>query len=117
MFLPRVTRSTTGQRAFAAVSSSSPPPNIGTVGPYRVFDRKAKRLQKNRAAARDGGARSTTVDYIRDEVADRMMERFLVCFHAHRDQDHASQAVWTNVGYQTRVQCHPRPRFRSWTFL
>lgn len=72
-----------GTRSFAAVSSSSPPPSLTTVGPYQVFDRNAKRLQKDRAASRDGGARSRTVDYVRDEVADRLMERFLVgivCF-------------------------------------
>jgi NADH dehydrogenase [ubiquinone] 1 alpha subcomplex assembly factor 5 len=98
MFLPRVARSATGQRAFAAISSSSPP-TVGTVRPYQVFDRKTKRFQKNRAATRDGGVRSTTVDYIRDEVADRMMERFLVCFRAYRNQDHASQPVPINLGY------------------
>jgi len=48
------------------------------VGPFEVFDRKAKRLQKDAAASRDGGERSRTVDYVRDEVADRMMERFMV---------------------------------------
>ncbi|KAG6856792.1 hypothetical protein H0H87_000760 [Tephrocybe sp. NHM501043] len=64
-------------RGFATISSSSPPPRAGTVGPYQVFDRNVKRIQKDQAATRDGGARSTTVDYIREEVADRMMERFL----------------------------------------
>ncbi|KAG5639689.1 hypothetical protein H0H81_005872 [Sphagnurus paluster] len=64
-------------RRFASVSSSSPPPRSGKFGPYQVFDRNVKRIQKDQAAARDGGARSTTVDYVRDEVADRMMERFL----------------------------------------
>lgn len=42
-----------------------------------MFDRNAKILQKNGAATRNGGASSTTVDYIRNEVAERMMERFL----------------------------------------
>ncbi|KAG5648794.1 hypothetical protein DXG03_000143 [Asterophora parasitica] len=65
------------RRGFAAVSSSSPPPRTGTVGPYQVFDRNVKRIQKDQGATRDGGVRSTTVDYVRDEVADRMMERFL----------------------------------------
>jgi hypothetical protein len=46
--------------------------------PFKVFDREAKRLQKDRAAARDGGTRSRTVDYVRDEVANRMIERFIV---------------------------------------
>jgi NADH dehydrogenase [ubiquinone] 1 alpha subcomplex assembly factor 5 len=84
MFLPRVTRSATqtGQRAFAVISSSSLRSG-GTLVPYQIFDRKAKILQKNRAAKRDGGTRSSTVDYIRNEVADRMIERLLVCFRAY----------------------------------
>ncbi|KAH9927303.1 S-adenosyl-L-methionine-dependent methyltransferase [Fomitopsis serialis] len=49
----------------------------GAVGPYQVFDRYAKRLQKDNSALREGGARSRTVDYVRDEVADRMIERML----------------------------------------
>ncbi|KAG9218694.1 hypothetical protein CCMSSC00406_0001192 [Pleurotus cornucopiae] len=64
-------------RSFASVSSSSPPVNPGSVGPYQVFDRHAKTLQRDRAATRDGGERSRTVDYLRDEVASRMMERLL----------------------------------------
>ena len=65
-------------RSFAAHSSSSPPPNPFTVGPYQVFDRRVKQLQKDRAASRDDGERSRTVDYVRDEIADRMIERILV---------------------------------------
>ncbi|KAF8914300.1 S-adenosyl-L-methionine-dependent methyltransferase [Gymnopilus junonius] len=64
-------------RSFAAVSSNSPAPSMSTVGPYEVFDRNVKRMQRNRAALREGGTRSRTVDYVRDEVAGRMMERFL----------------------------------------
>ena len=59
-------------RSFATVSPQSP---------FKVFDRQAKRSQKDRAAARDGGNRSRTVDYVRSEVADRMIERFLASFH------------------------------------
>ena len=40
-----------------------------------------KRLQKDRAVAWDGGNRSRTVDYVRNEVADRMIERFLASLH------------------------------------
>ncbi|KAF7302071.1 hypothetical protein MIND_00773800 [Mycena indigotica] len=54
----------------AAISSST----SHTIGTYQVFDRNAKRLQKDRAALRES---SRTVDYVRDEVADRMMERFM----------------------------------------
>ncbi|KAJ7068721.1 S-adenosyl-L-methionine-dependent methyltransferase [Mycena amicta] len=45
-----------------------------TLGPFQVFDRNAKRIQKDRAALRES---SRTVDYVRDEVADRIMERFI----------------------------------------
>lgn len=65
-------------RTFAAISSSSPPPSLNTVGPYQVFDRNVKRLQRDRAAIREGGERSRTVDYVRNEVAERMLDRFLV---------------------------------------
>lgn len=64
-------------RLLASVASSSPV-NPNTVGPFQVFDRHAKRLQKDRAAAHEDGQRSRMVDYVRDEVADRMIERFLV---------------------------------------
>ncbi|KAJ8473153.1 hypothetical protein ONZ51_g8045 [Trametes cubensis] len=67
--------SLTRTRSYASVSSSSPV-NPNSVGPFQVFDRNVKRIQKDRAAARDGGARSRTVDYVRDEIADRMIERF-----------------------------------------
>lgn len=65
-------------RSFASIASNSPPPSFNTTGPYQVFDRNAKTLQRNRAALRDNGERSRTVDYVREEVAERMMERFLV---------------------------------------
>lgn len=35
-------------------------------------------LQKDTTALLDGGQKSRLVDYVRDEVADRMMERLLV---------------------------------------
>jgi len=49
---------------------------------YRVFDRNVKRLQRDSAARQESGERSRLVDYVRDEVANRMMERFMVglCF-------------------------------------
>ena len=37
-----------------------------------VFDRKAKRLQKNRAAA---AANAATYDYLKDEVASHVVDR------------------------------------------
>lgn len=64
-------------RSLASVSSSSPI-NPNTVGPFQVFDRNAKRLQRDRSVIKDGGHTSRTVDYVREEFADRMMERLLV---------------------------------------
>jgi hypothetical protein len=79
---------------LAAISSASLSANPHTLGPFQqlsrharskadalprgispIFDRNAKRIQKDRAALREG---SRTVDYVREEVADRMMERFMV---------------------------------------
>ena len=51
--------------------------NVAATAPYEVFDRTAKRIHRDRAALKDGGEQSRTVDYVRDEVADRLMERFL----------------------------------------
>ncbi|KAH7343878.1 S-adenosyl-L-methionine-dependent methyltransferase [Rhizoctonia solani] len=67
-------------RAFArryATASSSSPLGTHTMSPFRLFDRNAKRIQKDRAASRESGERSRTVDYVRDEVADRLFERVL----------------------------------------
>lgn len=65
------------RRCLASISSSSSI-NSSTVGPFQVFDRRAKELQRDRAAVREQGSRSRVVDYVRDEVADRMLERLLV---------------------------------------
>jgi hypothetical protein len=67
-------------RSLASLSHSQI--NAATRSPYQVFDRHAKRLQKDRAAARDGGNRSRTVDYVRDDVANRMMERFMASIYS-----------------------------------
>ncbi|EPQ58979.1 S-adenosyl-L-methionine-dependent methyltransferase [Gloeophyllum trabeum ATCC 11539] len=72
----RIPLSLSRVRTFAS-HSPSPPSGPNTVGPYQVFDRHAKVLQRDRSATRDGGARSRTTDYVRDEVADRMIERLL----------------------------------------
>ncbi|KAJ9110872.1 hypothetical protein QFC19_001381 [Naganishia cerealis] len=61
-------------RSFAAVAPGAPPPQATT--PYEVFDRQAKRRQRDRAATREDGAKSRVTDYLRTEVADRMFERF-----------------------------------------
>ncbi|KZP03943.1 S-adenosyl-L-methionine-dependent methyltransferase [Athelia psychrophila] len=80
MLLSTLRRASTrlpGNIRFLASVSSSTPPNPLSVGPFQVFDRNTKRLQKDRAVERDAGVASRTVDYVRDEVADRMMERLL----------------------------------------
>lgn len=46
--------------------------NYGSSGSMNVFNRKAKRLQKNRAALR---ANSDEYDYLKDEVASRLVDR------------------------------------------
>jgi len=71
MFTPRLPH----LRSLAYFSPSQI--NTAVQSPFQVFDRQAKRLQKDRAATRDGGNRSRTVDYVRDEVANRMIERFI----------------------------------------
>jgi hypothetical protein len=65
----------TSRRSYASVSSGL---NPNSVGPFQVFDRTAKTLQKDRSATFENGERSRTVDYVREEVADRMIERLLV---------------------------------------
>jgi NADH dehydrogenase [ubiquinone] 1 alpha subcomplex assembly factor 5 len=87
-------------RSLAAISSSSPSPNPYTVGPFQVFDRAAKKLQKDRAIDRDAGVASRTVDYVRDEVADRMMERLLVRYTVSRKIKYITH---DSVGYQTQI--------------
>ncbi|CAE6455866.1 unnamed protein product [Rhizoctonia solani] len=71
-----ILRLRTFARRYATASSGSP---LGThtMSPFRLFDRNAKRIQKDRAALRESGERSRTVDYVREEVADRLFERVL----------------------------------------
>lgn len=63
-------------RTLASVAPGPPPAQATT--PFEVFDRNAKRRQRDRAAVRDGGEKSRVTDYLRSEVADRMAERFEV---------------------------------------
>ncbi|CAE6425644.1 unnamed protein product [Rhizoctonia solani] len=63
-------------RRYATASGGSPF-SAHTMSPFRLFDRNAKRIQKDRAALRASGERSRTVDYVREEVADRLFERVL----------------------------------------
>ncbi|EJD53978.1 S-adenosyl-L-methionine-dependent methyltransferase [Auricularia subglabra TFB-10046 SS5] len=43
--------------------------------PYVVFDRRVKQIQKDRAALANGGETSRTVDYVRNAIAETMLER------------------------------------------
>lgn len=65
-------------RCYATLSETTPPPGATVLAPYEVFDRNAKRMQRDRASVKDGGERSRLVDYLRREVAERVMERFEV---------------------------------------
>jgi hypothetical protein len=47
--------------------------------PFQVFNTEAKRHQRNRAAIIDPGT-SRRTDYLRDEVAMRLAERFMVLY-------------------------------------
>lgn len=49
-----------------------------TQNTYKVFNRDVKRLQRDLAARGNRAERSRVVDYIRDEAAEGLIERFLV---------------------------------------
>lgn len=59
-------------RSLASIADTVAP------APYQIFDRYTKVLQKDRSAAPNRAEDSRTVDYVRDEVADRLIERMLV---------------------------------------
>ncbi|KIP10408.1 hypothetical protein PHLGIDRAFT_497057 [Phlebiopsis gigantea 11061_1 CR5-6] len=62
------------RRPYASVAAGL---NPNSAGPFQVFDRNAKGMQKDRSATHNDGQRSRTVDYVREEVADAMIERLL----------------------------------------
>lgn len=109
----RKTASYFQRRCLASISSSSSI-NTTTAGPFQVFDRRAKQLQKNRAAAREDGSRSRTVDYVRDEVADRMLERLLVSPYSLAWD---SWSLCCSAGHQTKIPHYFGPWFWSWSSL
>lgn len=78
MHLRRAVQNAT--RSFASHSSPGVVPNQQphVMNAFQVFDRNAKKLQKDRSVTHPRGSSSTTVDYLRDEVADRLMERLHV---------------------------------------
>ena len=96
-FLSRSTPLTSSIRHTIPSSSStyaslaSDQPSLATTpAPFEVFDRNAKRKQRDRAAMRvdaetgEEGAKSRVTDYLRNEVAERMFERFEVGLKADR---------------------------------
>lgn len=59
-------------------STAPPPPPAGSKtvpSSFQVFNRETKRLQKERAASNAEGSRQ--VDYVKDEVAFRVVDRLL----------------------------------------
>jgi hypothetical protein len=73
--------------------------------PYQIFDRYTKVLQKDRSAGPNLVENSRTVDYVRDEIADRLIERMLVSsgpgfFFVYLNASH--------IGYQAQVQYRTR---------
>ena len=56
-------------RRSLATASSSPPP-------IQVFNRNAKRMQRDRSALDPSASRR--VDYLKDAVAERLVERLMV---------------------------------------
>ncbi len=66
---------------------------------------------------RDGGERSRTVDYVRDEVADRMIERLMVSTVYVDYEVWSLRAERCISGHQEEVQDHSRRRLRPWSFF
>ena len=69
--------------SYASLASEQP--SLATSpAPFEVFDRSAKRKQRDRAAMRvdeqtgKTGGKSRVTDYLKNEVAERMFERFEV---------------------------------------
>lgn len=65
--------SSTARRSSSSSSRSLPP-----TGTYKVFDRDNVLHHRELAYAKDGGKRSRTVGYLREEIGERVMERFEV---------------------------------------
>lgn len=65
-------------RPYATLSPYTPPPTT----PYEVFDEPSKARQRDRALLRlqskEGGGDATVVDYLREELAERLSERIEV---------------------------------------
>lgn len=95
---------------------------IQTPGPLtlQVFNAATKHKQRERAASNADASRR--VDYLRDEVATRLCERLLVNLPDGRCSEFSvcswvTHSIpsglghgWGNLGYQTPLPAHPRPR-------
>lgn len=64
------------RRLLATAANPSAPATATATATFQVFNRTAKRLQRDRAAANKAASRN--VDYLKDEVADRLVERILL---------------------------------------
>ena len=73
--------------------------------PYQIFDRYAKVLQKDRSATPNRVKNSRTVDYLRDETADRLIERMQVSSSPRFFFGYLNAP---RVGYQAQVQHRAR---------
>lgn len=67
-------------------SSSVSISRTGGAGSFQIFDRHVKRLQRDRAAT--NAEESRNVDYLRDEVANRLVERLYAIFIIRISIDH-----------------------------
>jgi len=86
-------------RSLASIADTVAP------APYQLFDRYAKVLQKDRSATPNRVENSRTVDYVRDEIADRLIERMLVSSGPRFSP--VCPNAWC-AGYQAQVQYRAR---------
>ncbi|KAK6529192.1 hypothetical protein TWF281_008376 [Arthrobotrys megalospora] len=73
------------RRSLATATSTEPGPSAraGGMASFQIFDRHVKRLQRDRAAT--SLEESRNVDYLRDEVANRLVERL---YDINRSYEH-----------------------------
>lgn len=79
---PRPRLSPALTRAYAIPAAAPRPSATSPANPFTVFDRKVKRLQRDRAAS--DKERSRLTDYVKDEVAANMVDRLLVSPHREK---------------------------------
>lgn len=65
-------------------------------------------MQKDRAAAREGGEKSRVVDYLREEVGERMLERFEVSDLHQIEYAELNSAYLLHIGSETTPKQDPR---------